>query len=465
MIHDHKDTIYATATGSAQGAISVIRLSGPQAFQAVDAIFTPKKANITSLAQAKGYSIVFGSIVDGGTLIDEVLVSVFKAPHSYTGEDSLEISCHASPYIEQKLLELLGQQGLRHAQAGEFSMRAFMNAKLDLLQADAVADLIASRSAQAHRAAITQMRGGYSKTIGQLRQQMLDFASLLELELDFSEEDVEFADREQFVALLQQIGAEVERLLQAFRWGQVMKEGVPVAIVGKPNVGKSTLLNALLKEEKAIVSNIAGTTRDSIEDTIQLQGIQFRFIDTAGIRQSDDEVEKIGIARAMDKLRQARIVLYVCDLTQDTAEEICRAAQAVQQDVVHQQLVLIVNKIDEVENMAASEDTLKSLGWLLVLISAKNGQGVLALEELLVDAINKAPMDDGVVAHNVRHINMLEKVKDALQQIEIAFEQALPTDLIAIDVRQCLHYLGEITGQITTDELLGNIFGRFCIGK
>lgn len=462
--YDRSDTIFATATGIAQGAITLIRLSGDRVFEGIEAIFRSKSKTVVKLSEATPYSIIFGEIVEGDAIIDEVLISIFKAPKSYTGEHSVEISCHASPYIEQKIQELLLAQGLRMALPGEFSMRAFLNGKLDLLQADAVADLIASRSAAAHQAAISQMRGGYSKTIAKLRQQMVDFASLLELELDFSEEDVEFADRSRFSELLANIRLEAERLLQAFKWGQVMKEGVSVAIVGKPNVGKSTLLNALLKEDKAIVSAIPGTTRDSIEDSIQLQGIMFRFIDTAGLRQSKDEIEQIGVQRAKEKLKKAHIVLFVCNLEdKESVDKVMVDIEHLSIDRAAQQLVLVVNKIDETDTELWQN--LPKLPMPVVPMAAKTNLGLEHLEKQLIEAVQRWQFEDRAVEQNVRHINSLEKVLQSLQQIAEDFENELATDLVAIDVRQCLYYLGEVTGSVSSDELLGNIFGRFCIGK
>lgn len=354
MLHHlvQKDTICAPATGQASGAIAVIRVSGPKSFEIMDQIFTAYDG-IRTLRDAQGYTIHFGKIMKQEEILDEVLVSVFKNPKSYTGEDSLEISCHGSNYIQQQILDLLIEKGCRYADAGEFTMRAFLNGKFDLSQAEAVADLIASNSAASHQIAMQQMRGGFSHKIKELRKEMLDFASLMELELDFSEEDVEFADRAKFYELLGRIKTEVNQLIESFRLGNVMKHGIPVAIVGKPNAGKSTLLNRILNEEKAIVSEIPGTTRDAIEDTIIIDGYAFRFIDTAGLRTSSDKIETIGIEKTYEKINQSQVILYVCDLTQSNPEELKINMEDFKEHIEdeHKKFIIIGNKTDELSEL------------------------------------------------------------------------------------------------------------------
>ncbi|MDR2802169.1 MAG: tRNA uridine-5-carboxymethylaminomethyl(34) synthesis GTPase MnmE, partial [Prevotellaceae bacterium] len=377
--------------------------------------------------------------------------------HSFTGEDTVEISCHGSVYIQQRILRLLLSKGARMAAAGEFTQRSFLNGKMDLAQAEAVADLIASESAAAHRIALQQLRGGFSEELQQLRRQLLDFVALIELELDFGEEEVTFADRSQLTALLQKLQSVIGRLLQSFAWGNAIKNGVPVAIVGQTNVGKSTLLNTLLNEERAIVSDVHGTTRDSIEETLQLGGIMFRFIDTAGLRHSADTVEQLGMARTLEKIRQASIVLLLVDATRPntfTGVEEVRAQLS-----GSQQLIVAVNKID-----SAACDA--PCGTTPVYISAKTRQGVAQLTETLINSVHSAPLAaDETVITNLRHYEALQRTQEALQRAAQGFAGKRSADLIAQDIREALHHLGSITGEITTDEILGNIFGRFCIGK
>jgi tRNA modification GTPase len=459
-----QDTICAPATAAGSGAIAVIRVSGAESFTIADKIFTAYDG-LSSLQEANGYTIHFGKIMNDKKLIDEVLVSVFKNPKSYTGEDSLEISCHGSSYIIQQILELLREKGCRYADAGEFTMRAFLNGKFDLSQAEAVADLIASNSEGSHQLAMQQMRGGFSNKIKELRQELLDFASLIELELDFSEEDVEFADRGKFYELLEKIRTEVEQLIESFNLGNVMKHGIPVAIIGKPNVGKSTLLNRILREEKAIVSDIPGTTRDAIEDTIIINGIAFRFIDTAGLRDSSDKIENIGIERTYEKIKQSQIILYVCDLTQANPEELSKQLEDFKDHIEdkNKQFIIIGNKTDELTELPSHFTQFVDLE--TIFISAKRNENIHLIAESLSKSVQNLNLSDKTIVSNARHLDILHQVAESINLIEDAFRNDIPTDLIAIDIRQALHYLGEITGTVTTDELLGNIFGRFCIGK
>jgi len=466
MLHNfaNKDTICAPATASGSGAIAIIRISGPQSFSICDKVFTSYDG-LESLSKAAAYTIHYGKISKGDQLIDEVLVSVFKNPKSYTGEDSIEISCHGSTYIQEQILELLREKGCRYADAGEFTMRAFLNGKFDLSQAEAVADLIASNSESSHQLAIQQMRGGFSNRIKELRQELLDFASLMELELDFSEEDVEFADRSKFKELLQKINTEVQQLIESFKLGNVMKHGIPVAIIGKPNAGKSTLLNRILKEEKAIVSDIPGTTRDAIEDTIIMDGIAFRFIDTAGLRQSGDKIENLGMERTYEKIKQSQVILYVCDLTQSSPDELSIQLEDFKEHIEdkNKQFIIIGNKTDELTELPSHFT--KYVDLETIFISAKRNENIHLIAESLKKSVSKLNLKDTAIVSNARHLDILNKVAKNIALVEEGFQNDIPTDLIAIDLRQALHHLGEITGEVTNDELLGNIFGRFCIGK
>ena len=465
MLHNfaNKDTICAPATASGSGAIAIIRISGPQSFSICDKVFTSYDG-LESLSKAAAYTIHYGKISKGDQLIDEVLVSVFKNPKSYTGEDSIEISCHGSTYIQEQILELLREKGCRYADAGEFTMRAFLNGKFDLSQAEAVADLIASNSESSHQLAIQQMRGGFSNRIKELRQELLDFASLMELELDFSEEDVEFADRSKFKELLQKINTEVQQLIESFKLGNVMKHGIPVAIIGKPNAGKSTLLNRILKEEKAIVSDIPGTTRDAIEDTIIMDGIAFRFIDTAGLRQSGDKIENLGMERTYEKIKQSQVILYVCDLTQSSPDELSIQLEDFKEHIEdkNKQFIIIGNKTDELTELPSHFT--KYVDLETIFISAKRNENIHLIAESLKKSVSKLNLKDTAIVSNARHLDILNKVAENIALVEEGFQNDIPTDLIAIDLRQALHHLGEITGEVTNDELLGNIFGRFCIG-
>lgn len=463
-MHRQHDTICALATPPGIGAIAVIRISGKETLTILDNIFQSASPSF-SIEKAKGNRIYFGKIKDKETILDEVLLSLFKSPISYTGEDTAEISCHGSTFIQQKMLELILQQGARLAAPGEFTMRAFFNGKFDLSQAEAVADLIHSSSQTAHDLAMNQMRGGYSNEIKGLRQQLLDFASLIELELDFSEEDVEFADRSNMLDIINRLQKSMKKLIESFSTGNVIRQGIPVAIIGKPNVGKSTLLNALLNEERAIVSDIPGTTRDTVEDTIVLDGICFRFIDTAGLRQSEDHIESIGIERTYEKINQARIILYVFDVSDTGIEEINESLKDFRQHIESGQktFILIANKTDllvETPKHFVSYVELET-----IFASAKRKEGLSLISDTLTKTVRKNLLTDQTIVSNSRHLEALLRASEALNNTAKGILTDIPTDLIATDVRAALYYLGEITGQVSTEELLGNIFGKFCIGK
>ncbi len=462
MSTTNNTTICAPATGQG-GAISIVRVSGPDAIAIVDRIFKARKAKF-KLTASKSHEVHFGDIVDNDNTLDEALVSVFKDNKSYTGEPSVEISLHASPYIVQQTLELLLTNGAEMAQAGEFSMRAFLNGKLDLAQAEAVADLIAANSKSAHQTAIKQLKGEFSNSLKILRQQLLDFASLIELELDFAEEDVEFADRDKFIKLVGTIKKEVESLINSFRIGNVLKSGIPVAIVGKPNVGKSTLLNALLKEDRAIVSDIAGTTRDIIEDTININGVLFRFIDTAGIRQSKDTIEALGIERTFKKIDEANIVLLLLDASElHSNEDINSLVKESNINIKNpdQEFLVIVNKVDKYPLKFDFDIS----NYSIISLSAKNGNKIDILENKLTKYIEQFNIEDHSIITNARHLEALKNTNKSLNNILEAYKAGISSDLISIDVRTALYHLGSITNQISNDELLGNIFGKFCIGK
>ena len=460
-------TICALATPG-HGAISVIRVSGPASISQVEGIFESATEGKKLHDQAPN-TIHFGTIRQGEEVVDEVLVSLFKAPHSYTGEDSIEISCHGSPYIQQKILELLVAQGARPARPGEFTQRAFLNGKMDLSQAEAVADLVAAESEGAHRVALQQLRGGFSDRLRSLRGQLLHFISMIELELDFSEEEVEFADRSQLSGLVKEIRSLIDELIQSFQLGNVLKNGVPVAIIGRPNVGKSTLLNALLKEERAIVSDIEGTTSDSIEDTINLEGLPFRFIDTAGIRETAEPIENLGIRRTYQKIDQASIVLLLTE-AEDDSGVIKQSLEAIRRQLTGgKQLVLVLNKADRVPEMRQVElQQSITLGEneRIISISAEQGKNMDGLVKVLLELVNLGSIKhQDVVISNIRHYNALKSASESLSRVAEGLTSALPSDLLAQDIREALHFLGEITGEVTTDEILGNIFKNFCIGK
>ncbi|WP_323789876.1 tRNA uridine-5-carboxymethylaminomethyl(34) synthesis GTPase MnmE [Psychroserpens sp.] len=461
----HQDTIVALATAAGSGAIAVIRLSGDKAITSVDAHFK-SVTNQKALLNQPTHTIHLGHIVDKSRVIDEVLVSVFKNPNSYTGEDVIEISCHGSNYIQQEIIQLFLREGCRMANAGEFTLRAFLNGKLDLSQAEAVADLIASDNEASHQIAMQQMRGGFSSEIAKLREELLNFASLIELELDFAEEDVEFADRSQFKALVERITFVLKRLIDSFAVGNVIKNGIPVAIVGEPNVGKSTLLNALLNEERAIVSEIAGTTRDTIEDEISIGGIGFRFIDTAGIRETKDVVETIGIKKTFEKIDQAQVVIYLFDAHdfKDQSSILKVELEKIKNKYPQKPLLVIANKIDKVDDILISK--IQSEIPDIKLLSAKTGFGVEQLTNSLLELINTGALrNNETIVTNSRHYDALLKAFEEIQKVKNGLETGLSGDLLAIDIRQALYHFGEITGEITNDDLLGNIFANFCIGK
>ncbi|MEO9892397.1 tRNA uridine-5-carboxymethylaminomethyl(34) synthesis GTPase MnmE [Aurantibacter sp.] len=460
-----KENIIALATASGAGAIAIIRLSGEDVISLADKHF--KSVHGKKLAQQKSHTIHLGHIMDGNKTYDEALVSVFKGPNSYTGENIIEISCHGSPFIQQQILQLFLSNGCRMAQAGEFTLRAFLNGKMDLSQAEAVADLIASENEASHQIAMNQMRGGFSSEIKKLREQLLNFASLIELELDFSEEDVEFADRTAFENLLMHIEQVLKNLIDSFAIGNVIKNGIPVAIIGEPNVGKSTLLNALLNDDRAIVSEIAGTTRDTIEDEIAIGGIGFRFIDTAGIRDTADVVESIGIKKTFEKIEQAKVVAYLIDSTELSADRLSSLQleiSKIKNKHPQKPCIVIVNKIDQLDSERQTYIQNKLPDALF--LSAKNKTGLEELKQKLVSFVNTGALrNNETIVTNSRHYDSLLKALSEIEKVRLGMSEELPSDLLAIDIREALHYLGEITGQVTNDELLGNIFANFCIGK
>lgn len=451
----NQETIVALATATGSGAIAIIRVSGTDAIAIVNRVFRGK-----DLSQQFTHTVHFGTIRDGDEVLDEVLVSLFVGPTSYTGENVVELSTHNSRYIIERIIQLLVNGGARAAQPGEFTLRAFLNGKMDLSQAEAVADLIASNSAASHQVAMQQMRGGFSNLLKQLREQLIHFASLIELELDFSEEDVEFANREQLKSLVLEINTVVRRLITSFEQGNVLKNGVPVVIAGKPNVGKSTLLNTLLNEERAIVSDIAGTTRDTIEDEINIHGVSFRFIDTAGIRDTMDIIEAKGVERTREKMRQARLIIYLADPQQDDVDEI--DSQIAEVAALGVPYVVVVNKTDLLTQ--THREALANIKPLF--ISAKNNVGVEELKDELLRKVNLHNLDsDDVLVTNIRHVAALRKTSESLGKVLDGIDNPVTSDFLAMDIRQALHHLGEITGSVSTDDLLDNIFSKFCIGK
>lgn len=457
--------IAAISTPAGIGGIAIIRLSGNGCIELVDAVF--KSFKTKKLAEAKAYTVHFGSIIKENVVLDDVLVSVFRNPHSFTGEDIIEISCHGSIYIQQNILQLLISKGASLAQPGEFTQRAFLNGKMDLSQAESVADLIASSSAATHRLAMNQMRGGFSNKLIELRTELLNFTSLIELELDFSEEDVEFANRDHLKEAAHQIESHIKKLADSFSIGNAVKSGIPVAIIGETNAGKSTLLNLLLHEEKAIVSDIHGTTRDVIEDTINIQGLTFRLIDTAGIRDTHDEIESLGIERTFKKIEQANIVLWVADC-ETINEHIEELSQKILPVVGDRKLILIFNKVDIIsaERKAEKEKLLLDKIPERVFISAKYEQGTNQLEDLLVKTANIPEISEqDIIVTNVRHYEALQNALVAIKRVSEGLDLKISGDFLSQDIRECMYYLGEITGQISTDEILGNIFSKFCIGK
>lgn len=464
---EQKDTICAIATATG-GAIGIIRVSGPEAIEITDKIFKPVDEHHTPLKGRKANTVNFGYVRNNDNeIIDEVLISIFRAPHSYTGEDSVEISCHGSSYILQQVMQMLIKNGCRAAGSGEYTQRAFLNGKMDLSQAEAVADLIASTSAATHRMAMNQMRGGFSRELSDLRDKLLHLTSLMELELDFSDhEELEFADRSELKNIAQHIENVIQHLVNSFSVGNALKNGVPVAIVGETNAGKSTLLNVLLNEERAIVSDIHGTTRDVIEDTINLEGITFRFIDTAGIRETNDEIESLGIERSFQKLDQAEIVLWIIDAT-CAQEQYQELADKIIPRCKDKHLIIVLNKTDLVDD--SSEIRFNSLpeDVRIMPLSAKVKIGISELQKLLVDYVTLPDISQNdVIVSNIRHYEALNHALESIHRVQEGLSTQIPSDLLSQDLRECLFHLAEIVGgQITTDEVLGNIFKHFCIGK
>ncbi|MFN5147627.1 MAG: tRNA uridine-5-carboxymethylaminomethyl(34) synthesis GTPase MnmE [Flavobacteriia bacterium] len=455
-MNNHQDTICAIATPNGLGAISVIRLSGKESLKIIQAVFSK------DLSDKASHTVHFGNFLSGqNVIIDEVLVTVFQQGKSFTGEESIEISCHASPYIQQQILKTLMEQGCRLAEPGEFTMRAFMNGKMDLSQAEAVADLIASQSKSAHDIALKQLKGGFSSELKELREKLIHFASLVELELDFAEEDVEFADRKELKQLVIDVLAYIQRLARSFELGNAIKNGVPVAIVGAPNTGKSTLLNQLLGEDRAIVSNIAGTTRDVIEETLNIDGILFRLIDTAGIRENAEEIEAMGIERSKEKIRQAAVVLCMADSTVDgSLEEVLQWAQEIRETYPDKKVLVLANKAD-----MNSIHTARSLSGVEE-ISAKEGKGIDELKkELVAQVVGDFSLANDTIVSNARHYDALRRTAESLEKARFGLENNITADFVAMDIRQAMYDLGTITGDISTDDLLGNIFSKFCIGK
>jgi tRNA modification GTPase len=466
------DTICAISSPPGMGALAVIRVSGKQSLTIIDSLFVPFKG--VTLSETKSHSLRYGIIKREGETIDEVVVSVFKAPHSFTGEDSVEISCHGSTYIQQTILHLLIDSGVRMAYPGEFSKRAFLNGRMDLAQAEAVADLIASETYAAHKVALNQMRGGFSGELAKMRKSLLDLVSLMELELDFSDEEVEFADRNHLKNMVASCSAHISSLIESFRLGNVIKNGVPVAIVGATNTGKSTLLNAILGEERAIVSEVHGTTRDYIEDTVNLDGIMFRFIDTAGIRKTREEIEIVGIERTFEKIRTASLVILMldCERPDNFEEGINQLKSTIKKG--EQQVIILLNKIDYAPDVTkelladvkrlSGKSGLKCKG--IIPVSAKNGSGLESLKSLIVDTQKNIKFtSSSTLVTNTRHYQALLNANIALQRVISGLEEELPTDLVTQDIREALFHIGEIVGEVSTEEVLGNIFSKFCIGK
>ena len=444
-----EDTICAITTGGGMSAIAIIRISGSKAIEITNSVFNKE------ISESKTHTLHFGDFTDDKEVVDEVLVSIFRGSKSFTGEESIEISCHGSIYIQNKIIQILIKNGCRLATAGEFSMRAFKNGKLDLTQAESVADLIESESKGAHKTALNQLKGGISSKLKELRSQLIDFASLIELELDFSEEDVEFADRKQFHDLLKKLKSELEKLIQSFKLGNSIKNGIAVTILGAPNVGKSTLLNCLLNEDKAIVSDIAGTTRDAIEDTLIIEGYNFRFIDTAGIRKTTDTIENLGIEKTLEKANKSEIILFIIDANQELESQLMELNKVRKENIAR--VLVIVNKIDVCE-VDLNQD--------YISISAKNGEGISALKNKLLNFINTAKISESdSIVSNLRHYEQLQLTLHEINSIINGMGNNISGDFLSINIRQALFHLGSITGEVTTDDLLGNIFGKFCIGK
>ncbi|MDP1799942.1 MAG: tRNA uridine-5-carboxymethylaminomethyl(34) synthesis GTPase MnmE, partial [Bacteroidota bacterium] len=458
------DTIVALATAHGSAAIAVIRLSGPNAFKIVEKNFYSKNLQKKQISNKDSHTLHFGLIIHQEVIIDEVLVSVFKTPNSFTGQDSVEVSCHGSPFIQQQLIQLFLAAGARPAAPGEFTLRAFLNGKFDLSQAEAVADLIASNSAISHQVAMQQMRGGFSNKIKLLRENLVNFASLIELELDFSEEDVEFANRNDLKNLIHSINTIVQKLVNSFELGNVIKNGIPVAIVGKPNAGKSTLLNVLLEDDRAIVSEIAGTTRDTIEDEITIDGVLFRFIDTAGIRTTTDVIEQIGVNKAFEAIQKSAIVIYLFDSHEISSGDLKMEIDMLQEHIGNSQLVIVANKIDT-ENVADLKKEFSNYPEI-IFISAKTHDHVKDLKSKLLELFDARTVSaTDTIVTNARHVNSLKNVSSALEKVLLGLDENIVADLLALDIRYALEEIGTITGQVTTEDLLENIFSKFCIGK
>lgn len=455
------DTICSMATPQGIGAVAMIRLSGKEAFPVASKLL---KKSAVFLELQPNYAKWF-EVYDQDTLIDQLVIVKFKAPHSYSGEDMVEITCHGSRYIQQKILEVLLKNGARLAEPGEFSMRAFLNGKMDLPQAEAVADLIDSQSETSHKLAINQLKGNFSKKIKNIRAQFVELATLMELELDFSEEEVEFADRTKLNQLLRDLKEEVTRLTESFKLGNVLKSGIPVAIIGKPNVGKSTLLNLLLDDDRAIVSHIPGTTRDTIEDNFTINGVNFRFIDTAGIRITKDEIESYGIERTFKAIDKAEVILYVVDITETTIDDIEQELLFLENEVdfINKKFIIVANKIDQLEDLPVHFSHWND--YEVVYISAKRDVNIDTLKEMLTAHISRYNITEGTLLTNARHYDIFLKIQETITKIEEGFAQKVPTDIIAIDINHILHHLGLVTGEVTTNEILNSIFGSFCIGK
>lgn len=464
----NNDAIIALTTASGVGAVAIIRISGNNAIIIANTLFKSKFRN-KDLSKVKSHTIHLGNIVDNNRIIDEVLVSVFKNPHSYTGENVIEINCHGSIYIQQEIIQLFLQHGCRNADAGEFTLRAFLNGKMDLSQAEAVADLIASDSETSHQIALQQMRGGFALEIKNLRQELLNFASLIELELDFAEEDVEFADRTQFNKLVSEISTTLKQLIDSFAVGNVLKNGIPVAIVGEPNVGKSTLLNALLNEERAIVSDIAGTTRDAIEDELNINGITFRFIDTAGIRETEDVIENIGIEKTYENIEKAQLVLLLIgtdDLDNRQKDDRQKTLLDLQQKYPGKKILTILNKVDLLSDTEIKELNFETLEQNTIFISSKEKTGIKKLKEELTKLANIGALSNNqTIVSNSRHFEALNNALISIKEVQKGIDNNISSDLFATDIRNALHHLGLISGEVTTEDLLGNIFANFCIGK
>ena len=449
--NDLDDTICAPATAGGVGAIGVIRVSGNNAIKIVDEVFSGK-----NLSEQASHTIHFGKIMDATKTLDEVLASVFVSPKSYTGENTIELSCHGSPFIQQQILQLLVSKGCRMAKPGEFTLRAFLNKKLDLSQAEAVADLIASNSEETHRTAMMQMRGGFSQQIADMRERLINFASLIELELDFGEEDVEFASRHDLNAFVTKIQTLIDALIESFKYGNVLRNGIPTVIAGKPNAGKSTLLNALINDERAIVSDIAGTTRDTIEEAFIIEGITFRLIDTAGIRaHTADIIEGLGIERTYEKIKQASIIIYVFDANTTSEEALKNELSSF--DGINAIVIPVANKSDLLQSTSTHKNA--------IALSAKDKLGMDILKQRLSEIVKKDEVKNDIIITNLRHYEALQHASNALQEVQKGIDTKISGELLAFDIRKALFHLGEITGEVTTDDLLANIFSKFCIGK